>query len=105
MIDAHHHHVAVPRQVFAVIGGLLLAGAGLVTAAVNPEHHRPLLVVEARRPDVHAQAILTRLPVVPFGEKRVDIVIPTRPGVCGQVFPYHMALRFSVHGLGLAGGR
>jgi len=53
--------------VLAVVGGQLLGGAGLVAAAVDPEHHRPLLaVVERRREDIDPQTVLADVVVVPM---------------------------------------
>src|SRR5262249_57769160 len=61
-------------------------GARGVAAAVNPEEHGPLLPVRRRRrPDVDAQAILTRLSVVPFEHERFFVVRPARAPSFGDV--------------------
>ena len=58
VVDGDHHHVAALAQAGPLIGG---AGAGSrrEAAAVEPQHHRPLLpVLQAWGPDVEEQTVL-----------------------------------------------
>ncbi len=81
VIEAHHHHIAATRQILAVIGLQLLAGAGREAAAVEPDHDGALLVVVyAGRPDVGAQAILARDAVVPLEDKSNLVEFPSCAG-------------------------
>ena len=56
VVHRHHHHVAGPRQMFAV-DARLGAGADGVPAAVNPHQHRPRAGIRRRRPDVQIEAV------------------------------------------------
>ncbi len=65
VIERDHNHVTAAAQSFSVIGTMFLAGAGHEATAVQPDHHRSLLVVvDCRRPEVHTQAVLTLNSVV-----------------------------------------
>ena len=66
MIYRDNNHIAKAGQVFAVVGRLLVAGAVGVAAAMDPEQHGPSsAVVQARRPDVEPETVLS-------GTGRVD---------------------------------
>src|ERR1022692_2090434 len=58
MVDGDHHHVSAERQIGSVVtgGG---SGPGAKSAAMQPEHHRPLAaVVECWCPNVQHEAVL-----------------------------------------------
>jgi hypothetical protein len=57
VVDGDGDRVALPGQRAAVVHGGA-AGAVGEAAAVQPDHHRPRLAVEAGRPDVEEQAVL-----------------------------------------------
>ena len=86
IVDGDHHHVAAPGQNLAVIDRRT-AGAARETPAVDPDHHRPLRVVEAGRPDVQLQAIF----VAVSGVARVEDERQWTIGVVGHALPSLLA--------------
>ena len=85
VVERDDDDVAAPREPLAVVGLQLLARPVGEPAAVQPHHHRPLAPVEPRRPDVDAQAVLARLPVVPLEHERLFVEGPARRA--GRVAP------------------
>ena len=58
VVDRHHHAVAEPRQLLAVVARRV-ARAAVEAAAVDVDQHRPLRrTVDGRGPDVQHQAVL-----------------------------------------------
>src|SRR5581483_11594877 len=58
VIDGDRHDVVLVRHVAAVVHGVAAVAAG-ESAAMQPNHDRALMVVQAVGPDVEVQAVLT----------------------------------------------
>ena len=79
MVDRDHYHIAQTAHVGSVIGQMLDGGAGLVTAAVEPEEDRTLFFIGARGPDIQIQTVLVHGP-----EAMGHVQFPIRPVVGEQ---------------------
>ena len=99
VVDGHHHDVALAGQHAAPVEAARPRPRD-ERAAVDPDHHRPPAAVEARGPDVEAQAVLRLL----LG-RRPRGTCSSRPGDCGAMGPNRSHSRTPVHGSGAAGGR
>ena len=77
VVQGHHHHSVVAGQISAVVAGLLLGRALGEAAAVQPYHHgHPGIGLDARRPHVHAEAVLAGVSVVPVHGEGLGVVPP-----------------------------
>ena len=54
IVDSNHHNVALGSKNRAVV---VITGANVVGAAMNPEQHRPGAIVRCRCVDVHSQTV------------------------------------------------
>src|SRR5262249_46403233 len=64
MVHRHHHHIAPPAQVHAVIEWTRTR-AVRIGAAMDIDNHRPLAAAaQRRRPDVEEQTILSRVRLI-----------------------------------------
>ena len=57
VIHGHRHNVVLARHIRAVVHGVTAVAAGK-SAAVQPNHHGPLVSVQAVSPDVQMKAVL-----------------------------------------------
>jgi hypothetical protein len=58
MIDRDQHN-ALTREILAIVHGQLMAGAGRVSAAVQPDDYRSMrTAIQGFGPNVQAQAVL-----------------------------------------------
>ncbi len=93
------------REIFAVVGGVLLAASGDVSAAVKPNHDGAFtVVVDARRPHIEVEAVFVLDAVGPVEHPGVLVFGPT--GACGlgrDVAVLHGAAQAGPW-LGLGGG-
>ena len=81
VVERNHYYVALAGQVGAIVTGQFLTATGRITATVQPNHDGALLaILDARGPDVHAQAILTRESIIPAVGKGHPVVGPTLTG-------------------------
>ncbi len=77
MIDGDEDDVVVAREIFAVVGGMLLAASGDVTAAVEPNHDGAFgVVVDGRRPHVEVEAVFVLDAVGPVEHPGVFVFGP-----------------------------
>src|SRR6185295_14298119 len=77
VIHADHDDIAAAGQALAVVYPQLVARAGRVPAAVNPDQDRPLARVARRwRPHVDAEAVLAWLAVIPLEHERFLVMRP-----------------------------
>jgi hypothetical protein len=63
MIRLHYNDIKVASQVCSILG-VRSSRANHEASAVAVKHHRSLLIVSGRRPDIQEQAILSRLRLV-----------------------------------------
>ena len=101
VIDRHHHHVFVTREIGAVVRDEA-AGAGHIGAAVQPDHDRAFARADAVGPDVQTQAVFPlRLRALERREGDEHDVLATLRRALAE----RAASRTPVQGGGLTGGR
>ena len=80
MIQRDHNYIAAASQILSVVGEQLLPGACGVATAMQPDHNRPLLViVNAGRPHIDAQAVLAGNTIVPGEHPGILVMLPAFP--------------------------